>query len=89
MPKAEISWTRKTEEGEKLQVTAQRVGGEWRFSQRGKRYDNWQPVPEPPLEDWMELLDAVARLINRRRLQPIHEDHVRRRIREKFPEAEI
>ena len=70
MPKAEVSWKRTTEDGEKLQVTAQRVGGEWRFSQRGKRYDTWTPVPEPPLEDWMELLDAVERLINRRRLQP-------------------
>lgn len=89
MPKAEISWTRRTEEGDKLQVTAQRVGREWRFSQRGKRYDTWQPVAEPPLEDWLELLDAVQRLITRRRLQPEHEELVRRRIREKFPEAEV
>lgn len=89
MPKAEISWTRRTEEGEKLQVTAQRVGREWRFSQRGKRYDTWQLVPEPPVEDWLELLDAVQRLVTRRRLQPEHEDHVKRRIREKFPEAGV
>lgn len=89
MPKAEISWKRKTEEGDKLQVNAQRVGGEWIFSQRGGRYDQWQPVAEPPLEDWKELLDAVQRLINRRRLQPIHEEHVRRRMRERFPEADF
>lgn len=89
MPKAEISWKRKTEDGEKLQVTAQRVGGEWRFSHRAKRYDTWQPVAEPPLEDWMELLDAVQRLITRRRLQPEHEELVKRRIREKFPEAGV
>jgi hypothetical protein len=37
----------------------------------------------------MELLDSVERLINRRRLQPVHEELVRRRIREKFPEASI
>jgi len=89
MPKAEISWKRVTDEGVKLQVNAQRVGGEWIFSQREKRYDQWQPVAEPPLEDWLELLDAVQRLITRRRLQPVHEEHVRRRIRERFPEAEF
>jgi hypothetical protein len=89
MPKAEISWTRRTEDGDKLQVTAQRVGREWRFSHRAKRFDTWQPVAEPPLEDWMELLDAVQRLITRRRLQPEHEELVKRRIREKFPEAGV
>ncbi len=89
MPKAEINWKRVTDEGVKLQVSAQRVGGEWIFSQREKRYDQWQPVAEPPLEDWLELLDAVQRLITRRRLQPVHEEHVRRRIRERFPEAGI
>lgn len=89
MPKAEISWKRVTEDGQKLQVYAQRVGGEWLFFQREKRFDRWQPVPEPPLADWQELLDAVQRLITRRRLQPVHEEHVRRRIRERFPEAGV
>jgi hypothetical protein len=89
MPKAEISWKRKTDDGDKLQVYAQRVGGEWVFYQRAKRYDTWQHVPEPPIEDWMELLDAVQRLITRRRLQPVHEEHLRRRIRERFPEAGV
>ncbi len=89
MPKAEISWKRVTEDGAKLQVNAQRVGGEWLFSHREKRFDQWQSVPNPPLEDWLELLDAVERLVTRRRLQPVHEDLVRRRIREKFPEAEV
>jgi hypothetical protein len=41
------------------------------------------------LEDWLELLDAVQRLITRRRLQPEHAKHLRRRIRERFPEAKI
>ena len=89
MPKAEISWKRVTDDGVKLQVNAQRVSREWRFFQREKRFDQWQPVPEPPLEDWLELLDAVQRLITRRRLQPEHEKHLRQRIRERFPEAEI
>ena len=89
MPKAEISWKRVTAEGDKLQVYAQRVGREWRFFTRARRFDTWQRVPEPPLEDWLELLDAVQRLITRRRLQPDDEQRVRRRIRERFPEAEI
>ena len=89
MPKAEISWKRVTEAGVKLQVNAQRVSRDWRFFQREKRYDQWQPVTEPPLEDWLELLDAVQRLVTRRRLQPDDEDRLRRRIRERFPEAEF
>jgi hypothetical protein len=89
MAKAEVSWKRVTKEGDKLQVYAQRVGGEWRFFARKQRFDQWQAVPEPPFEDWLELLDAIQRLINRRRLQPVHEEHVRRRIREHFPEAEL
>jgi hypothetical protein len=89
MPKAEISWKRVTEEGVKLQVNARRVSREWRFSRREKRFDQWQPVPEPPLEDWLALLAAVQRLVTRRRLQPEHEKHLRRRIRERFPEAKI
>jgi hypothetical protein len=89
MAKAEISWKRVTEEGVKLQVYAWRVGREWRFFQRERRFEQWQAVLEPPLEDWLELLDAVQRLITRRRLQPEHEKHLRRRIRERFPEADV
>src|SRR5205823_2272222 len=70
MAKAEISWKRVNEEGIKLQVYVQHVSREWRFFARERRYDQWQPVPNPPLEDWLELLDAVQRLINRRRLRP-------------------
>ncbi len=89
MAKAEISWKRVTENGVKLQVYAQRVGREWIFYQREKRYDQWQRIDEPPLADWLELLDAVQRLITRRRYQPDDEEHLRRRIRERFPEEKI
>ena len=89
MPKAEISWKRRTEDGRKLQVYARRTGGEWLFHHREKRFDQWQNIPEPPLEDWLELLEAVQRLITRRRLQPAHETHIRRRIRERFPEVDV
>jgi hypothetical protein len=89
MAKAEISWKRVTEDGTKLQVYVQHVSREWRFFAREKRYDQWQPVAEPPLEDWLELLDAVQRLINRRRLRPEEEDRVKKSIRERFPEAQV
>jgi len=89
MAKAEISWKRVTEEGVKLQVYAQRVGGDWRFFVRERRFEQWQAVAEPPFEDWLELLDAVQRLITRRRLQPVHEAHIRRRIRERFPGTNV
>jgi len=89
MAKAEIGWKRVTEDGHKLQVYVQRVSRDWRFFHREKRYDSWQPVAEPPLEDWMELLDAVQRMVTRRRLQPVDEERVKQRIREKFPESKV
>lgn len=89
MPKAEVGWERRSEDGTRLQVYAQHVGRDWRFYVREKRYDRWQAVAEPPLEDWLELLDAIQRLITRRRFQPDDEEHLRRRIRERFPDAEL
>ena len=89
MAKAEIGWKRVTEDGKKLQVYVQRVSRDWRFFHREKRFDQWQAVKEPPLEDWMELLDAVQRMVTRRRLQPDDEERVKQRIRERFPEAEV
>jgi hypothetical protein len=89
MPKAEISWKRVTDEGVKLQVYAQHVGRDWRFFHREKRFDVWQPVKDPPLEDWMALLDAMQRLITRRRYQPDDEERLRMQIRERYPEAGV
>jgi hypothetical protein len=89
MAKAEISWKRVTEDGVKLQVYAQHVGREWKFYQREKRFDQWQHVPEPPLEDWLELLDSIQRLVVRRRYQPDDEEDIRKKIRDRFPEAGV
>lgn len=89
MPKAEISWKRVAEDGMKIQVYARHVGRDWKFFHRGKRFDQWQPVAEPPLEDWLELLDAVRRYITRRRYQPADEADLRRQILERFPDAEF
>jgi hypothetical protein len=89
MAKAEISWKGRTAEGVRRQVYARRVGREWRFYVREKRYDLWEAMPEPPLEDWLELLDGVRRRVARRLLTPSVEDRLLRRIRERFPEAEV
>jgi len=89
MAKAEISWKRVNVEGITFQVYAQHVGREWRFFERERRYDQWQAVPEPLLEDWLELLDSVQRRINRRLLRPEEEDRVKKSIRERFPDAKI
>ncbi len=86
MAKAEISWKRTTDDGEKLQVYAQHIGNQWKFFHRGKRYDQWVPVEKPPLEDWLELLDSAQRRINRRLLRPEEEGRIRKCIKERFPE---
>jgi len=87
--KAEISWKGRTAEGLKREVYARRVGGEWRFFARAKRYDQWQPLEHPPLEDWLELLDAVRRRIARRLLRPEEEARLKEALREQFPEADL
>jgi hypothetical protein len=89
MAKAEISWKRVTEEGIRLQVYAQHVGRDWRFFARERRYDQWEAIADPPLEDWLELLDSVQRRINRRLLRPEEEGRVKKSIRERFPEANL
>ena len=89
MPKAEISWKRVAADGLNLQIYAQHVGREWLFFARQARYDQWQAIAEPPLEDWLELLDAVQRRIHRRRLRPEEEARVKNSIRKRFPEAQI
>ena len=89
MAKAEISWKRVTEEGIQLQVYAQHVGRDWRFFARERRYDQWEAIADPPLEDWLELLDSVQRRINRRLLRPEEEGRVKKSIRERFPEAKL
>ena len=87
--KAEISWKRVTDEGVRLQVYVQHVGGAWRFFVREKRYDQWQAVDQPPIEDWLELLDSIRRRIGRGLLGPEEEPLLLRTIHERFPEAEV
>ncbi len=87
--KAEVGWVRRDDEGAKWQIFARQVGRDWRFFKRQRRYDPWERVEAPPLEDWMELLEAIRRLIVRRRYQPDDEQHLVGMIRERFPEAKF
>jgi hypothetical protein len=83
--KGEISWVRRTEDG-KLQVYAKRVGDRWHVYAREKRFDIWEEVENPPLEDWLELLDGVRRRIARRLVRPEEEARVAKMISERFPD---
>ncbi len=87
MAKAEISWKRIQEDGTKIQVYVQHVSRDWLFFARARRFDQWQAIKDPPLEDWLKLLDAVKRRINRRLLRPEEEARVTKSIRERFPDA--
>ena len=87
MAKAEISWVRTTDEGEKFQVYAHHVGNRWNFYIRQRRFDQWQELKRPPLEDWLELLDSVRRRVQRRLLRPEEIQRITKTIRELFPEA--
>jgi hypothetical protein len=87
--KAEISWTRIDDAGEKLHVFARHVGSEWIFFLRQRRYEQWQQQQHPPLEDWLELLDAIRRRVQRRKLRPEEIGRAQKAIRERFPEANV
>ena len=89
MAKAEISWKRRKADGEKLEVYAHHVGSRWNFYVRERRFDQWEALPEPPLEDWLELLDAVVRRVQRRLLRPEEISRVQKTMRERFPELKL
>jgi len=85
MGKAEISWKGRTEEGIRREVYVRHVGREWIFYVREKRFDQWKALAEPPLSDWLELLEAVQRRIARRLLRPEEEPHLIKQIEQRFP----
>lgn len=89
MPKAEIGWERVTDDGIRLQIYARHVGRKWLFFARERRYDRWESVPDPPLEDWLELLDAVRRRIDRGMQRPEEELRIICSIRERYPDAQF
>lgn len=87
--KNEIGWTTETEDGTKRLVNVEKHGKEWRFFERLKRRGpevQWLPVAQPPLQDWLDLLDALERRYQRDMAPPEQVEQVRRTIRERFPE---
>jgi len=89
MSKSAITWKRLSPEGDKVEVEARRAGDQWRFAVRARRYETWQAVASPPLEDWLTLLDAIRRRIDRGFLHPDDLSRVEQVIRERFPDAEL
>lgn len=89
MAKQEISWKKTDENGEKWQVYAKKTGDSWQFFHRHKRFENWEPFKNPPLDDWLELLSGVDRRINRQLLKPEESKKVRRTIHQYFPDADL
>ena len=87
--KADIGWVRPDEEGGKRHVYVERHGGKWRFFHRDKRRGRdieWVSVPEPPLVDWLELIDALERGYVRRRYQLEDIAAVKKLVSERFPD---
>ena len=89
MAKAEISWKRRGPDGQRMEYYAQHVGDRWIFYHRERRVGIWTEMEHPPLEDWLELLDAIRRRAARRLLRPEEVDRVAKRIHELFPEADL
>ena len=87
--KGEISWKGRTADGERREVYAKHEGDRWLFYERARRFENWERLEQPPLDDWLELLDGVQRRIQRRLLKPDEADRVKRMIKKRFPEADI
>lgn len=89
MPRAEISWKRRTPEGETIRVYAQHFGDRWTFFTREARAERRLPIETPPLDDWLELLDGVRRRVGRGLFRPEEVTRLERAIRERFPDAEL
>lgn len=87
--KAEIGWVSQGDDGQRYEHFARHVGKQWRFFVRQRRFEQWEAVENPPLGDWLELLDAVRRRVVRRLYQPDDVDRLLRMIRERFPEARV
>lgn len=87
--KGEISWKGRTADGVRREVYAKHKGDRWSFFVRENRNDSWRPLAEPPLDDWLELLDGVQRRIQRQLVRPEEEERVKKTIRQRHPEATV
>lgn len=85
MSKGEIGWKRVDEAGIKLQVYSKRTGGKWKFFVRERRFENWEPLADPTLEDWGQLINAAQRRIDRGMLPPKEHARLIEQLREEMP----
>ncbi len=89
MARDDIEWRRENAEGERIEIKAHQVRQRWDFFWRPGRSFGWEPLEQPLLEDWLEVLDGVERRVNRRQYPLDEPDKVRRQIRALFPKAEL
>jgi len=87
--KSEIGWKRTTADGETLQIFARHRGGSWYFFCRSHRYEQWQKIEKPTLEDWLLLLDSIRRRIPRKLFQPQEEMKIKQTILQQYPDAKF
>ena len=72
-----------------MEVDARREGDGWTFRSRERRPEQWRALPDPPLVDWLELLDAVSRRIHRGLMRPEESERLKKIILKRFPEADL
>ena len=82
-----IGWKRRNEDGDKIQVSARKVGNRWLFRIRAAKGDSWRDYENPELVDWTELLDSVRRRIHRNLIPEVEEGRLISAIKEHYPEA--
>jgi hypothetical protein len=85
MGKQEVGWKLRLADGTRREVLARRVGGEWFFLERSRRYERWREIAEPSREDWDTLLDAIRRRYVRQGYSDKDVRDVERVIAERFP----
>lgn len=89
MSKGEISWKGRFDDGRKRQAYAKKIGKDWHFFDREQRYDSWDEVEKPSLDDWLTLLDGVERRMQRDRIPEAEWARLKNKIQELYPEAEL
>jgi hypothetical protein len=89
MPKGDITWTRRTDEGERVEVNVRHVGDRWIFHSRERRPEHWRLVDDPPLEDWLRLLDAVNRRVGRGLIRDQEVERLKKIILDRYPAASM
>ena len=76
-------WKRVNEEGEKVEVRAERFAGKWKFQVKAKSDEGWTYFDSPSDDDLLELRDILWRKYQRKRLP--HDDvaSIERMLRER------